>query len=126
MSSTPMPPFCEDAEPSPADTRALSTEEVVALKGRLEPPHKLSGPDPHYTEDAIEHGVQGTMLVACRVMTNGCVVACRVVQSLPRLDGPVINALRRRHYKPALLDGNPVNVEWTFKITMKLPGVFRR
>ena len=36
------------------------------------------------------------------------------------MDRAVIEALERRRYKPATLGGRPVEVNYVFKITMKL------
>jgi hypothetical protein len=33
----------------------------------------------------------------------------------------VLSALQRRSYEPTMLEGEPVNAEYTFRITMKLP-----
>ncbi len=82
----------------------------------------LSGPDPYYTDEAIRHGVHGTMVVECHLMTNGCLVGCQVVQSLPYMDEAVLDALRRRHYKPTMLDGKPVNTLYRFKIVLRPPS----
>ncbi len=116
-------PVCDEVEPAPPEGRVLSADELasLALSGRLTPPEKVSGPDPFYTEQAIRHRVQGTIVVACRVMTNGCAMGCRVLQSLPYMDEQVLGAIRRRHYKPAMLDGTPVNIDYSFRITLRLP-----
>ena len=88
---------------------------------RMTQPEKLGGPDPQYTEKAIEREVQGTMTVRCVVTVDGRVHDCRVLKSLPFMDRAVIEALERRRYKPATLGGRPVEVNYNFKITLKLP-----
>jgi periplasmic protein TonB len=88
---------------------------------RMSQPEKLGGPDPQYTEKAIEREVQGTMIVRCVVTIEGRVHDCRVLKSLPFMDRAVIDALERRRYKPATLGGRPVEVNYNFKITLKLP-----
>src|SRR5579859_2854862 len=37
----------------------------VAFSAEMTPPHVLSGPDPRYTPQALEHEIEGVMLVRC-------------------------------------------------------------
>ena len=98
-----------------------ATDVRMEFDERMSPPEKLGGPDPQYTEKAIEREVQGTMVVRCVVTTEGKVFGCRVLKSLPFMDRAVIDALERRRYKPATLGGKPVEVNYNFKITLRLP-----
>ena len=61
------------------------------------------------------------MVVKCVVTIEGVVRECRVIQNLPFMDRVVIEALERRRYKPALLQGRPIEVDYTFKIRLNLP-----
>jgi protein TonB len=87
----------------------------------MTPPLMISGPSPEYTEQAIEHGIEGTVSVRCVVTTQGQVRDCEVKKSLPFMDRAVIKALEARKYHPALLQGKPVNVFYTFSIRLRLP-----
>lgn len=84
-------------------------------------PVKLSGPDPEYTEKALEHEVQGEMAVQCIVSVDGLVRECHVLRGLLFMDSAVVDALKKRRYRPALLQGKPVEVEFLFKIKLQLP-----
>ncbi len=119
--SPPPTPACEDVEPAPTDPRVLTHEEILALKDRITLPVKVAGPDPHYPLKAVLERVQGTIVAECRVMTNGCAEGCRIVQSLPYMDAMVLDVLRRRRFKPATLDGKPINVPYKLVLTMRLP-----
>jgi protein TonB len=88
---------------------------------RMTHPEFVSGPAPQYTERAIEREVQGTVMVKCVVTVEGRVHDCRVLKSLPFMDRAVIDALERRRYKPATLGGRAVEVNYNFKITLRLP-----
>ncbi len=88
---------------------------------RMTPPVYVSGPDPKYTEKAIEQEIEGLMIVKCVVTTGGQVYDCRVVKSLPYMDRAVIDALERRRYRPAMLGGSSVEVDYTFRIRLVLP-----
>ncbi len=85
-------------------------------------PSMISGPSPAYPEEAIEHGVEGTMSVRCVVNTQGQVHGCKVQKSLPFMDRAVIDALEARKYRPALSQGKPVDVFYTFNLRLKLPA----
>ncbi len=98
-----------------------ATDVRMEFDERMSPPEKIGGPDPQYTEKALEREVQGTMIVRCVVTTEGKVFGCRVLKSLPFMDRAVIDALERRRYKPATLGGRPVEVNYNFKITLRLP-----
>lgn len=88
---------------------------------RMTPPRLLSGPDPAYTEEALEREVEGAMRVACVVTASGGVRGCRVLQGLPFMDRAVVEALERRRYAPAQLDGRPVETDFIFVVRLRLP-----
>ncbi len=93
----------------------------VEFNETMAPPNYISGPEPRYTEKALEHEVQGLMVVKCVVTVQGVVHDCRVIRSLPFMDRAVIEALERRRYTPATLKGKPLEVDYTFKIRLNLP-----
>lgn len=88
---------------------------------RMTHPQFMSGPSPQYTERALEREVQGTIVVRCVVTAEGKVYGCKVLKSLPYMDRAVIDALEKRRYKPATLGGRAVEVNYNFKITLRLP-----
>jgi protein TonB len=89
--------------------------------GRMTPPKQISGPDPAYTPQALEHEVEGTMTIRCVVTEQGSVHGCRVLKSLPFMDAAGLRALEQRRYSPALIDGRPVEVEYLFRVRLRLP-----
>ena len=96
-------------------------QSIRTSRARMTDPRKPSGPDPEYTQAALDHEIEGTMLVRCVVGLNGKVRDCQVLKALPFMDHAVLDALERRTYSPALLDGKPIEVEYTFRIQLKLP-----
>jgi hypothetical protein len=82
----------------------------------------ISGPPPEYSQDAIDREVEGLMVVRCVVTVEGFVHSCKVLKSLPFMDRPVIFSLEKRRYKPALQQGKPVDVFYTFNVRLKLPS----
>jgi TonB family protein len=89
--------------------------------GRMTPPHRLSGPDPVYTVQALEREIEGDMAVRCIVTEQGTVHSCRVLKSLPFMDAAAIRALEQCRYTPALIGGRPVAVDYLFNIHLQLP-----
>lgn len=87
----------------------------------MKDPVYVSGPAPQYTEKALEREIQGLIVVKCVVSTDGRIHDCRVVKSLPFMDRAVIEALEKRRYSPATQGGRPLEVDYTFRITLKLP-----
>jgi protein TonB len=98
-----------------------SSDARMEFDERMTHPQFLSGPSPQYTERALEREVQGTIVVRCVVTAEGKVYGCKVLKSLPYMDRAVIDALERRRYKPATLGGKAVEVNYNFKITLRLP-----
>lgn len=96
-------------------------ETAVEFSDSMTPPAMLAGPNPEYSPDAIERGIQGVMQVRCIVAVSGVVRACKIVKGLPFMNGPVIDALQARKYRPALAQGKPVDVFYTFTVRLKLP-----
>ena len=62
------------------------------------------------------------MVVRCVVTVEGFVHSCKVIKSLPFMDRAVIDSLQRRRYKPAVQQGKPIDVYYTFNVRLKLPA----
>jgi TonB family protein len=105
----------------PASPVELPTGVVSLDEAPLTAPELISGPNPTYTNEAIERRVQGTAVVRCIITEKGIVTGCRVIESLPGMDAELIRTFERRRYKPATLGGKPVAVFFNFKVTLKPP-----
>ena len=81
---------------------------------------KVAGATPQYTEKALENGVEGTMVVKCVVTADGAVNNCRVLKSLPFMDRAARDALEKWRFKPHMVDGKPVDVDYTFRLKLTL------
>jgi len=93
----------------------------VDFSESMAPPRLLDGPSLEYTPEALEHRVEGLMIVRCVVSVDGRVHGCRVVQGLPFMDAAVVAVLEGRRYAPATLNGTPLEVNYTFRIKLRLP-----
>ncbi len=93
----------------------------MVFNDKMPPIKKVAGPDPEYTQQALDREIQGTMVVRCIIGTTGEVRECQIVKGLPFLDAPTLAALNHRRYQPVIVDGRAVEVEYTFKIPFVLP-----
>src|SRR5438874_2154896 len=99
---------------------AAASETAVEFNESMTAPTMVSGPSPEYSADAVERGIEGTMQVRCVVTVAGTVRNCKVIKGVPYMDRPVVDALQARKYKPAMSQGRPVDVFYTFTIKLKL------
>ena len=90
-------------------------------ENQMAKPAMLSGQPIRYTDQAIEHEVEGTIVVKCVLAVDGAVSDCRVLRGLPFMDRAVVGALQSRRYRPMLFHGQPVDVDYTFNIKLSLP-----
>jgi len=82
---------------------------------------RLSGPLTHYTADALQHNVQGCLVIKCVVTSAGAVRGCQAVEPLARLTKPSIDALEQQRYEPPICDGKPADMDYTFRIYFRMP-----
>jgi hypothetical protein len=105
---------------------------------------RISGDNPVYPAEAKQAGIQGIVVLAVRVGTDGTVEAIHVVTdhsqlqsavddveqwtghrdavtSNPALQRSAIDAVRTWVYKPFLLNGEPVEVDTTVNVIYTLP-----
>jgi TonB family protein len=110
--------------PSPEPTSGVeppSRDLPIEFNDKMTEPVLISGPSPEYTSLALQRRVEGTMVIRCVITVAGTVHGCRVIKSLPFMDRAAVTALEQRKYKPALQEGKPVDVYYTFTITFTLP-----
>lgn len=110
------PPATSSAMAAAAVSRAVEFNEAT-----MTAPVIISGPPPEYTQKAIEREVEGLMVVRCVVTAEGFVFGCKVIKNVQFMDRAVIDSLLRRRYKPATLQGKPLDVFYTFNVRLKLP-----
>jgi len=84
-------------------------------------PVELAGKDIVYTREALAARVEGTMLLKCVITSKGGVEGCRVIKGLPHMNEAVVQALQSRTYKPILVQGQPVAVDYPFTIRLVAP-----
>ena len=96
---------CSDKNPPPCAT----------------PPKVRFSPDPAYTPEARDLGIEGTVVLVVVIGTDGHTHQIRVARSLGHgLDEQAIAAVRRWKFKPATAQGKPVAVAIDIEINFHL------
>jgi TonB family protein len=108
-------------EAQPVEEAAAPPSPVEFDEATMTKPAMISGPEPEYTQEAIERRVQGQMTVKCVIGADGGVHACHVLKGLPFMSKAVLEAIEQRHYRPATARGKPVDVYYTFNVRLMLP-----
>lgn len=119
----PRPAPAESPEPAPAPEPAPpAASSVRAFGPGMSKPVKLSGPEPVYTPEAVAQRAQGLFIARCIVTREGQVKDCRVLKPVPYMTEAVLQALQQQRYKPAMLNGEPIDVEYSFNLRLSPPG----
>lgn len=131
----PPPPFVPPPEIN-VQTEAPTASAITQVTTQVAPPVKpaISQPAsvgrPHtcagrfYPAMATRLGHEGTTIVAFKIGTDGSVRDVTVTGSsgFDELDQAAIPCASSWQYKPAMQNGQPVEVPWSTKITWKLTG----
>jgi TonB family protein len=103
--------------PAPADPSG-----VLTLGPGITPPRFISGERLHYPNLSYEVRAQlasfpqGSVVTRCTITAEGTVTDCKSLKGLAGLEAAVIRTLTTWRYAPALREGKPVPVHYTFDI----------
>ncbi|QSQ27643.1 energy transducer TonB [Pyxidicoccus parkwayensis] len=123
----------DDAPESPLPTGPLPTglppglvgqapvEEHIPFVGGMTPPVLLRGAPIEYTPQALQAGVEGTLVARCVITREGEMRDCRILKGMAHMDEAVLQALNTRHYSPVTFQGSPVSVTYNVTVRLKLP-----
>lgn len=101
-------------EPTPTYT-------VINWNSKMERPVLSSGPaHPEYPRSAMLQHREGTVIVRCRITTDGSVRDCGILSGDVMLQQAALDALAQQRYRPLMYDGAPVSVWYQFRMTFKL------
>jgi protein TonB len=75
---------------------------------------------PHYPEDAKQNHITGDVILDFTVDRSGNVTGLKIVSGHPLLAPAAVDAVEQWKYKPFLLNGEPVEVETTVKISFRM------
>ena len=104
-----------------SQVRVTHSRKPVISSGVMEG-RKLSGAEPRYPAIAIAARIQGTVLLAATISKTGAIENLRLVSGPPMLAPAAEEAVRTWHYRPYLLNGEPVEVETTVSVIFHLGG----
>jgi protein TonB len=104
---SPVPP------PQPAAEKARSP---VPVGGNVQPPRIIYRENPDYPALAHQAGIQGEVIIAAVIDSQGKVVDTKVVSGPPLLYMAAMKALAKWEFEPTYLNGEPVPIKWNVSV----------
>ncbi len=99
----------------------MEPEGPIRVGGDVTRPEKISGPNPQYTEIARKARIQGVVIVEAIIDKGGNVTNVKVLKPLPMgLDQAAVDAVKKWKFKPATLNGKPVDVYYNLTVNFRL------
>jgi protein TonB len=102
FASAKTPPMVSVSKPYIPNAPALKTAELI-------PPQLIKSVPPAYPEVAKRNRFQSTVVLNARITKDGTLDQIQVVRGMTIFHPAAINAVRQWRYKPAYLDGQPVD-----------------
>jgi TonB family protein len=110
----------EVVSPSPLPVAQPVDRQPLKVGGSIRAPKRISASAPVYPPVAIGAHVEGEVLLEALIDEQGRVSDVRVIRSVALLDTAAVDAVRTWRYTPTLLNGVPVSVLMTVKVTFTL------
>ena len=98
----------------------ISPKLSAPASSTVSPPVVLHRVEPVYPKMARAAHVQGAVVLSATVLRNGRLSMVRVISGNDLLIPAALHAVQQWHYKPAELDGKPVETDTTIKIIFAL------
>ncbi|MGH7342790.1 MAG: energy transducer TonB [Candidatus Rokuibacteriota bacterium] len=96
-------------------------EGPIMVGGDVKAPIKEYAPPPQYTEIARKARIQGVVIVQAIVTKEGDVQDVKILKGLPMgLDSAAADAVKKWKFKPATLNGKPVDVYYNLTVNFTL------
>lgn len=96
-------------------------EGPIHVGGDVKAPEKVSQVQPQYTEIARKARIQGVVIVQAIIDKGGNVINAKVLKGLPMgLTEEAIKAIKQWKFKPATLNGKPVDVYFNLTVNFRL------
>ncbi|HVS02511.1 MAG TPA: TonB family protein [Thermoanaerobaculia bacterium] len=96
-------------------------EGPIIVAGDVVPPEKTFAPQPVYPEMARKARVQGVVIVQAIIDKQGQVTNVKVLKGLPMgLDQAAAEAVKKWKFKPATLNGKPVDVYYNLTVNFRI------
>jgi protein TonB len=96
-------------------------EGPIYVGGDVQKPEKVFSPQPQYTEIARKARVQGVVIVQAIIDKEGTVTNVKVLKGLSMgLSDEAVKAIKKWKFKPATLNGKPVDVYYNLTVNFRL------
>jgi protein TonB len=93
----------------------------IRVGGNVKAPVKVSAPDPEYTESGRSARIEGVVIVETIIDKQGRVKSTKIVKDLPMgLGNAAQRAVKTWTFKPATLNGKPVEVYYNLTVNFRL------
>jgi TonB family protein len=103
--------------PASNDDRPVDGPVRFSADGPVTEPVRVSGPRPKRSEAARNAGISGVVVLEALISTRGEVTDLKVLSGLPLgLTESAVAAVRQWRFRPATLDGRPVEVYYTIPV----------
>jgi TonB family protein len=94
---------------------------ALRVGGDVKAPVLVSKVEPQYPEEARKARISGIVIVECLIDKSGDVTDVNVLKPLPfGLDQAAVEAVKRWKFKPAVMNGEAVNVVFNLTVNFKL------
>ena len=106
--------------PAPAQPPApppTGPQTPIRVGGSIQEPRKVLNVQPIYPAAAAAAGAEGDVVIEAVIGRDGAVTSARVLQGVPLLNIPALDAVRQWKYTPTRLNGQPVDVMVTVTIS---------
>lgn len=114
-------PNVVDAEPAAAPEpprQAPNESDIIPFGAGMSRPVRIAGSEPKFTREALEVGVEGTMIVRCIIELDGSLSGCKVLKPVAHMEKAVLSALATHRYRPITVQGKPRRVSYVFNINL--------
>jgi len=105
----------------PEGPPAVEPQGPIQVGGDVKKPIKVYAPQPEYTEIARKARITGVVIVQAIIDKQGNVTNVKLLKSLPMgLGQSAVEAIKKWKFKPATLNGKPVEVYYNLTVNFQL------